>query len=75
MKANTYKSTGLILILMSLTLSVTQCSEGEGLNQLTALENEISEIGCVTVCVPCKGMPISIYSTPTKSPVSDNFIE
>jgi len=44
MKTNTYKSTGLMLILLSLTLSVTQCSEGEGMDQLTALENEISEI-------------------------------
>jgi hypothetical protein len=44
MKTNTYKSTGLMLILLSLTLSVTQCSEGEGMDQLTTLKNEVSEI-------------------------------
>ena len=33
-----------MLILMSLSVSVTQCSEGESLDQITALENELSKM-------------------------------
>ena len=44
MKTIIYKSTAIMLILMSLSVSVTQCSEGESLDQITALENELSKM-------------------------------
>ncbi len=44
MKTIISKSTAIMLILMSLSVSVTQCSEGESLDQITALENELSKM-------------------------------
>ena len=41
MKTNTYKSVGLSLILLSLSFSFTQCSEGAGMDQDNAFENEL----------------------------------
>ena len=48
MKTIIYKSTAIMLILMSLSVSVTQCSEGEAMDQFTALENELSDIDALS---------------------------
>lgn len=48
MKPNTYKVKGLMFILLSFSLSITQCSEGEGIDQLIALDNEFSEIDTIS---------------------------
>lgn len=48
MKTSMYKSTGIMLILMSLFLATTQCSEGEGLDQFTVLDNELPGINALS---------------------------
>ena len=43
MKTNSNIVTGLMFLLLSFSFSITQCSEGEGMDQINALENEFSE--------------------------------